>query len=219
MEMFRALLLPLQPTQLSPPPGLLEVNYDAILPATRRPLARSLPACRKAMAQIKDDLEAWRRRSEVGTGVSDGVAGEVGRGGLVGEMRREVKLVAVTPTKQEMKSSVGREVCSSNSSFTSGVHLPRRAMVVTELIWGPGLVLRFARYTSLLDAQDHSCTRTGEQLLLLLLLLFLPHRWLRVIPDGSDGNSEHELISTGSEITYRVWDGTFHITVCQTSQT
>lgn len=118
MEMFRALLLPLQPTQPSFPPGLLEVNYDAILPATRRPLARSLPACRKAMNQIKDDLESWRRRSDRETGVSDGVAGETGRAGLVGEMRREVKLVAVTPTKQEMKSSVGREVRSPIS------HLP-----------------------------------------------------------------------------------------------
>lgn len=112
MEMFRALLLPLQPTQTSCPPGLLEVNYDAILPATRRPLARSLPACRKAVTQIKADLESWRRRSGAETkgGQGDGVAGEVGRSGLVGEMRREVKLVAVTPTKQEMKSSVGREV-------------------------------------------------------------------------------------------------------------
>lgn len=110
MEMFRALLLPIQPSQPACPPGLLQVDYDAILPATRRPLARSLPACRKAMSQIRDDLESWRARDGPGArGVSDGVAGEVGRSGLVGDMRREVKLVAVTPTKQEMKSSVGRE--------------------------------------------------------------------------------------------------------------
>lgn len=107
--MFRALLLPLQPREPNLHPGPLEVNYDAILPSSRRPLARSLPACRKAMAGIKEDLQAWRDRS---TGTTDGVAGEVGVGGLVGEMRREVTLLAVTPTVQEMKSTVGREVRS-----------------------------------------------------------------------------------------------------------
>lgn len=115
MEMFRALLLPLQPNESTLPLGPLEVNYDAILPSSRRPLARSLPACRKAMAGIKDDLQAWRTRSE---GTTDGVAGDVGVGGLVGEMRRDITLVAVTPTEQEMKSSVGREVrtaCTQDS--------------------------------------------------------------------------------------------------------
>lgn len=106
--MFSALLLPLQPRSPSLPQGtLLEINYDAILPSSRRPLARSISACRKAMQDIKDDLEAWRERS---TSTIDGVAGEVGKGGLVGEMRREVLLIAITPTEQEMKSSIGREV-------------------------------------------------------------------------------------------------------------
>lgn len=107
MEMFNALLLPVQPQAPSIPLGPLEINYDAILPASRRPLARSLPACRKAMGNIKDDLQAWRDRSDR---TLDRVAGEVGRNGLEGEMRREVLLVAVTPTQQEMRSSIGREV-------------------------------------------------------------------------------------------------------------
>jgi hypothetical protein len=66
------------------------------------------------MKGIKDDLEAWRARS---TYTTDGVAGEVGVGGLVGEMRREVLLIAVTPTQQEMKSSVGREVSDTRTSY------------------------------------------------------------------------------------------------------
>jgi hypothetical protein len=109
MEMFRALLLPIQPNSPSIPSGTLEVNYDAILPATRRPLARSISSCTKAMQSIKDDLQAWQSRGRGGVG--DGVAGEIGVGGLIGDMQREVLLIAVTPTEQEMKSSVGREVC------------------------------------------------------------------------------------------------------------
>lgn len=118
MEMFRALLLPLQPNSPSIPSGILEVNYDAILPASRRPLARSITSCRKAMQSIRDDLQAWKIRGNKtsGGGVGEGVAGEVGVGGLIGDMQREVLLIAVTPTEQEMKSSVGREVCLSFSS-------------------------------------------------------------------------------------------------------
>jgi hypothetical protein len=91
------------------------VNYDAILPSSRRPLARSITSCRKAMQGIRDDLQAWKTRG--GGGVGEGVAGEVGLGGLIGDMQREVLLIAVTPTEQEMKSSVGREVRLSCSCF------------------------------------------------------------------------------------------------------
>lgn len=115
--MFRALLLPLQPKSTSIPSGILEVNYDAILPASRRPMARSVSSCKKAMQGIRDDLDAWRKRgtsNERSGGVGEGVAGEVGVGGLIGEMQREVLLIAVTPTEQEMKSSVGREVSRSH---------------------------------------------------------------------------------------------------------
>jgi hypothetical protein len=141
MEMFRALLSPLKPHSPTLPRGTLEINYDAILPSSRRAHARSLPECRKAMATIRADLQAWGDRtrdarttvvkSERGSGsdspskpderveddggingVGPGVAGEVGIDGFAGELRREVNLVAITPTRQEVKSSVGREVSS-----------------------------------------------------------------------------------------------------------
>ncbi|TYJ55171.1 hypothetical protein B9479_004105 [Cryptococcus floricola] len=119
IESFRAFLLNLydNPRPLSEVP---EINYDNILPTTRRPIARSLPACRQAMRQISDDLAAWseicrRRGSAVGgSGVEGNPAGLGGqeaerRDGLVDEMDRMVHVVAITPTKQEMGSTVGRE--------------------------------------------------------------------------------------------------------------
>ncbi|ODN74748.1 hypothetical protein, variant [Cryptococcus amylolentus CBS 6039] len=125
IESFRAFLLNLydNPRPLSEVP---EINYDNILPTTRRPIARSLPACRQAMRQISKDLTAWseicRRRGSVmggsggsGGGVEGNPAGLGGqkaerRNGLVDEMDRVVHVVAITPTKQEMGSTVGREV-------------------------------------------------------------------------------------------------------------
>jgi hypothetical protein len=151
MEMFRALLLPLQPNAPSIPSGVLEVNYDAILPASRRPLARSISSCSKAMQGIRDDLHAWQVRgngsskSGNGGGVGEGVAGEVGVGGLIGDMQREVLLIAVTPTEQEMKSSVGREVLFSD---LDGAICANRIVVV----------LRITCYTPFLNVEDYSCT-------------------------------------------------------------
>ncbi|ODN74747.1 hypothetical protein L202_07070 [Cryptococcus amylolentus CBS 6039] len=132
IESFRAFLLNLydNPRPLSEVP---EINYDNILPTTRRPIARSLPACRQAMRQISKDLTAWseicRRRGSVmggsggsGGGVEGNPAGLGGqkaerRNGLVDEMDRVVHVVAITPTKQEMGSTVGRELwyCSLHS--------------------------------------------------------------------------------------------------------
>jgi hypothetical protein len=51
------------------------------------------------MQGIRDDLQTWKDRG------SDG--------GLIEDMQREVLLIAITPTEQEMKSSVGREVLRS----------------------------------------------------------------------------------------------------------
>ena len=113
IETFQAFLLPL----VARPPAVghaVVMNYDAILPASRKPLARNVGACRRALAKIRDDLRTWGERAGDSvaaekTGAA-GVSGEVGTKGLAGEMRREVKLVAITPTRQEMRSSVGREV-------------------------------------------------------------------------------------------------------------
>jgi hypothetical protein len=73
------------------------------------------------MQSISNDLRAWGEscstqrsgRNDVEDGVGRGVAGETTsakRRGLEEEMKREVRLIAVTPTKQVMGSTVGREV-------------------------------------------------------------------------------------------------------------
>ena len=155
--MYQALLLPLlashpsTPTQWSEP---LEVNYDAILPSTRRHVARSRSACAAAMKQVRADLARWGERctGQQATGIGGsagsrerrdgGTAGEKAKqrepqiereqeqdqkqewskqrsggdegkgtqGGLAAQMKRPVRLFAVTPTEQISDSSVGREV-------------------------------------------------------------------------------------------------------------
>ncbi|GFZ47489.1 hypothetical protein JCM24511_05233 [Saitozyma sp. JCM 24511] len=111
IETYHAFLLPLQPSSPTSPPGPLEINYDAILPSTRHPIARSLPVCTEAMTTIRDDLRKWGERAgnagETGTGTGTGTGTN---GGLAGELKREVGLVAITPTRQEMKSTIGREL-------------------------------------------------------------------------------------------------------------
>ncbi len=115
IETYRAFLLPLLEEDRTDP---LEINYDAILPS-RGPLAKSRSACLDAMQKIRSDLVQWgdRARSSGGNtngdrggGVGSGVAGEVKAGGLVEEMKRGILLVAITPSRQEMWSTVGREV-------------------------------------------------------------------------------------------------------------
>ncbi|OXM78497.1 hypothetical protein C364_03932 [Cryptococcus neoformans Bt63] len=136
IETFRAFLSPLYPVPTTAP-LIPEINYDAILPSSRRPIARSLDSCRSAMRQISKDLSAWgqlcrergcgrkrgneadakinetERRREKSEPVDVGMeahnaSGE--RDGLADEMERIVKVAAITPTKQEMGSTVGREL-------------------------------------------------------------------------------------------------------------
>lgn len=139
IETFRAFLSPLYPVPTTAP-LIPEINYDAILPSSRRPIARSLDSCRSAMRQISKDLSAWgqlcrergcgrkrgneadakinetegrREKSEpVDLGMEAHNAGGE-RDGLADEMERIVKVAAITPTKQEMGSTVGREVSFS----------------------------------------------------------------------------------------------------------
>ena len=63
------------------------------------------------MASIRSDLVAWGDRCGAGSYGPSGVGsvGEIGTG-LPAEMSRSVELVAITPTRQAMSSSVGREV-------------------------------------------------------------------------------------------------------------
>lgn len=114
IETYRAFLLPL----LSSQPGQITINYDAILPSTRKPLAKTIKSCLKAMEDIKKDLTSWGEKVRLSTsrhmegeiGVGQGVSGDLSRESMKGIMEKEVLLVAITPTKQEMRSSVGREV-------------------------------------------------------------------------------------------------------------
>lgn len=111
--MFQAFLLPLLPppqaessASSQSPPKAMEIDYDAPLPSSRRSVARSLPSCRSAMKDVRKGLVEWG--SSVHATSKDVKEGE--KGGLAIEIQRRVRLVAVTPTKQVMESSVGREV-------------------------------------------------------------------------------------------------------------
>lgn len=118
IETFQAFVRPLADRPGASRPGerdrVLEINYDAIRPSSERgPLARSVPVCRKAMGAVRADLARWGERCRANqptAELGEGVAGEAGTHGLAGEFGRRVHLVAVTPTRQEMSSSVGREV-------------------------------------------------------------------------------------------------------------
>ena len=100
IETFRAFVLPLHPQADALPPGPVEINYDAILPSTRRKVAKSLGACRKELASAREDLHTWGERCRTHDNAK----------GLAEELSRNVVLVAITPTRQEMASSLGREV-------------------------------------------------------------------------------------------------------------
>ncbi|OCF31390.1 hypothetical protein I316_06995 [Kwoniella heveanensis BCC8398] len=129
IETFRAFLLPLYPPKGSSSAEVLEINYDSIHPTARRPIARSVSSCLHALEEVRDELIHWGEAcrsptsssiSQSGNGkdvlrgeeVAGGVAGEVGvnRNGLAQAMEREVKVVAITPTRQQMGSTVGREL-------------------------------------------------------------------------------------------------------------
>ena len=68
------------------------------------------------MYSVRDDLVRWNDRyrdmEESYDTTGTGFAREGGRRGLVADMRRDVEMIALTPSKQEMRSSVGREVRS-----------------------------------------------------------------------------------------------------------
>lgn len=104
-ETFDALLLPLGfdaysdnqsvAISLPPPPTRLLIDYDALLPNQRQQVARKLETCRTAMLRVKHGLTALAQVDGLGETLS-----------------REVLVVAVTPTRQEMTSTLGREVGS-----------------------------------------------------------------------------------------------------------
>ena len=64
------------------------------------------------MSTIHNDLVRLGERDQASPPSSsrDGVSREEDVTGLAGQMKRDVIMVALTPTKQEMRSTVGREV-------------------------------------------------------------------------------------------------------------
>ncbi|WWC91297.1 uncharacterized protein L201_006240 [Kwoniella dendrophila CBS 6074] len=118
IESFRAFLNPLlSPTNDATIP---EINYDNIEPTKRHPIARSIKSCLNALEEIKDDLIEFgeNSRSQLSGDISgEGVAGEFGlsqhnsrKNGLSRIMESKVNVLAITPTKQIMGSTVGREL-------------------------------------------------------------------------------------------------------------
>ncbi|KAL7421233.1 hypothetical protein Q5752_004118 [Cryptotrichosporon argae] len=115
IETFTAFLAPLSTAS---PHAPLAINYDAILPASRRPVARSRAACRAALVGVIDGLRAWGAQCDTAaraaggpeSGVGRGAAGETRGVGLADVFEQQVGLVAITPTKQELRSSIGREL-------------------------------------------------------------------------------------------------------------
>ena len=144
IETFHAFLLPLLYSS-TPDHGNLEMNYDATLSSSRRPLARSVQACRQAMLTIRDDLVRWGNRvGSTGSNASQGGAGSAGREGLASEMRRVVDMVALTPTKQEMQSSVGREVSTTSKNV---LYLRELSLLTTDPGRSSCGSARYMRYT------------------------------------------------------------------------
>lgn len=79
-------------------PQTMVIDYDALLPKQRQKVARKLDVCRAAMGRVRVGLGALAE-------VED----------LAEVLRREVIVVAVTPTRQEMASTLGREVSCPKS--------------------------------------------------------------------------------------------------------
>lgn len=107
-ETYDAFLSTLKGDPYGGPPA---IDYDAILPDTRKTTAGSLEACTTAMQRVRDGLVAL---------------GEVED--LDGKFELTVDVVAITPARQEMKSTLGREVGLSSATADSScgfVHCTR----------------------------------------------------------------------------------------------
>ncbi|WWC64121.1 uncharacterized protein I303_106729 [Kwoniella dejecticola CBS 10117] len=112
------------PTTTTTTTTTTEINYDNIQPSSRRPIARSVKACISALEEIRDELISWGDQSRhidlpssssLNQPISGtGVAGENGiaenRNTLGDVMDGTIDVVAITPTKQVMGSTIGREL-------------------------------------------------------------------------------------------------------------
>ncbi|BEI92958.1 uncharacterized protein CcaverHIS019_0505860 [Cutaneotrichosporon cavernicola] len=91
-ETFDALLAALDPEYYGHTTcnhgGIPTVDYDILLPPSRGAVARDLDTCRAAMGKVRAGLEAMTE----------------------GELGREVDVLAVTPSRQCMRSTLAREL-------------------------------------------------------------------------------------------------------------
>ena len=199
MEMYQAFLLPLNTTPSPSAPSEwqepLEINYDAILPSTRRHIARSRSACADGMKRVRTDLARWGEgcTGQEATGIGSAAAaadtrqhapacqrahredtgrlaaedgGTAGSGrrkrtGLAAQMKRPVRLIAVTPTQQISTSSVGREVSiiplilPLQQGASTGKGMAHHSLPAV-------VVLLLACHTPLLDASHDCSARAGK---------------------------------------------------------
>ncbi|KLT45251.1 hypothetical protein CC85DRAFT_282739 [Cutaneotrichosporon oleaginosum] len=69
------------------------IDYDVLLPAARQGVARDLDICRASLAKVRAGLEGLAAAPD-----------------LAGELARDVDVLAVTPSRQCMRSTLAREL-------------------------------------------------------------------------------------------------------------
>jgi hypothetical protein len=89
-ETYDALLSPLKS---DPYDGPVQIDYNAPLPRSRQDVALNLDLCRDAMFKVRDALAALGEAKDLGD-----------------ILQQPVQVIAITPTRQEMNSTFGREV-------------------------------------------------------------------------------------------------------------
>lgn len=94
-EAWSAFLSPFSSNDSQP----MVINYDAVLPDSRRQVARTVDACRNALNNVRDGLCSLADSQD-----------------LAGQLEREVVVVSLSPVEQEFRSSIGREVSHSSAA-------------------------------------------------------------------------------------------------------
>lgn len=88
-EAWAAFLSPFSMEKSQP----LVINYDAVLPDSRKEVARDVDACRNALNSVREGLCSLADASD-----------------LSGELERDVIVSSLSPVEQEFRSTLGREV-------------------------------------------------------------------------------------------------------------
>ncbi|WWC73183.1 uncharacterized protein I206_107149 [Kwoniella pini CBS 10737] len=127
IESFNSFLLPLKTSTFSSTTTTttkeekenFEINYDNINQKSRYLISRSIKNCILSLEEIKNDLINWGEISRNSSNNNsnnvingEGIAGEIGikRSNLGNIMEKKINVIAITPTKQVMGSTIGREL-------------------------------------------------------------------------------------------------------------